>query len=318
MTAVVWRRAVELVGWAAVAGGGTVMITQAIGWNGSQLLAALQSLTPYLLPLLVVVASLALRRRCRPLAASASIVGLSVTLLSVPLVFSPAQSAPAVDATPARVASINLLYSNPVVGQAADRLADVDADVIVFTEFTGEHRETLRAHPLADRYPYQINRDSPFANGIAVWSKYPTMENEPLDTLKASIDASVDGPDAKVRLLAVHPPTPIFSFSGWQSDLQAIGDATDVISEPTLVIGDFNASYWHPVFRDLLDRDLTDAHMANGSGWSTSWPTDGLLPAFVRLDHALTGNGLVSTDVDDFDVPGSDHVGLVVSVTPAG
>jgi hypothetical protein len=37
----------------------------------------------------------------------------------------------------------------------------------------------------------------------------------------------------------------------------------------------------------------------------------------VRLDHALTAGGLVSTDVDDFHVPGSDHRGLVVTVAPA-
>ncbi len=83
------------------------------------------------------------------------------------------------------------------------------------------------------------------------------------------------------------------------------------------MIGDFNASYWHPAFRDLLRQGLTDAHMALGKGWSTSWPTDEFIPPFVRLDHTLTGNGLVSTDVDDFRLTGSDHAAFVVTVKPA-
>jgi hypothetical protein len=37
----------------------------------------------------------------------------------------------------------------------------------------------------------------------------------------------------------------------------------------------------------------------------------------VRLDHALTVGGLVSADVVDFEIPGSDHRGLMVTVAPA-
>jgi hypothetical protein len=62
---------------------------------------------------------------------------------------------------------------------------------------------------------------------------------------------------------------------------------------------------------------FTDAHTTHGRGFSTSWLTDEWMPAFVRLDHALTGDGLVSTGVEDFTVPGSDHRVFVVSVAPA-
>ena len=83
-----------------------------------------------------------------------------------------------------------------------------------------------------------------------------------------------------------------------------------------MVVGDLNSSYWHPDFRDLLDAGFVDAHIANGKGFSASWPTDMIGPAFVRLDHALTTGGLVSTDVADFEIPGSDHRGFVVTVAP--
>ena len=127
----------------------------------------------------------------------------------------------------------------------------------------------------------------------------------------------MDGPDGPIRLLGVHPPTPISFFDGWVDDLATFGGLGANAQQPTLIIGDFNASYWHPSFRDLLGEGFTNAHTAHGRGFSTSWPTDEWFPAFVRLDHALTGNGLVSTGVEDFNVPGSDHRGFVVSVVPA-
>jgi endonuclease/exonuclease/phosphatase (EEP) superfamily protein YafD len=83
-----------------------------------------------------------------------------------------------------------------------------------------------------------------------------------------------------------------------------------------LVIGDFNASYWHPDFRRVLDAGFVAAHTATGSGFSTSWPTTWPIPPFVRLDHALTTGGLVATEVEDFDVAGSDHLGMIVTVAP--
>ena len=301
-----------------VAGVGLVMLTQAAGWNGTRLVATLQSLTPYGIPLVLAIAAVGVWQRREALATTAALVGVGAFLLSAPLVIPPGQASPNDGAVGVRVASINLLFSNPVVEEVADDLLRRDPDVIFFAEYTAQHHETLRSHPLAERYPYQLNRDGRFARGVSLWSKFPIDAKERPDGTDRTVDATVSGPDGPIRLLGVHPPTPVFDFSEWELALGRIGDAASQGVQPILVVGDFNASYWHPGFRDLLSQDLTDAHIAQGVGWSTSWPTDELVPAFVRLDHALTGNGLVSTDVDDFRVPGSDHAGFVVTVTPSG
>lgn len=308
------RRVGELVGWGAVAGVGVVMLTQAFGVNGSRLIATLHALTPYGLPLVAAVCAVAVWKRARRLAGCAAAVGVSLLLLSTPIVFPPSQPTPTDDAARVDIAAVNLLFRNPDVAAVADVMIDVDADVIVFSEYTIEHNDRLLNHPLAVKYPFQVNRDGLFAGGMAVWSKLPINENARPDTINRTIDATITTADGPVRVLAVHPPTPIFDFDAWKADLAQIGATAAEYSDPTLVIGDFNAAYWHPAFRDILRGGLIDAHMANGAGWSTSWPTDEFFPPFVRLDHALTGNGLVSTDVADFHVPGSDHGGLVVSV----
>ncbi len=310
------RRFMELVGWGLVAGAGFVMLSQALGWNGTRLVATLQSLTPWSVPPLALVAGVAMWQQWKHLALVAAVVGLSVLGMSIPLVFPGTQPPPLADAEGLRVAAVNLLFSNPEVDAVADALEDRNLDVIVFSEFTEEHHDTLTAHRLADDFPYQINRNGLYAGGMAMWSRFPLEENPRLASINRTIDATITGPDVDVRLLGVHPPTPIFDFGGWIRDTKQIGDAVDDIDEPLVVIGDFNAAYWHPLFRDLLSHDLTDAHIANNSGWSMSWPIGDTLPAFVRLDHALTGNGLVSSDVRDFRVPGSDHSGFDVIVKP--
>ena len=312
------RRIVELIGWGGLAGVGLVMLTQATGWNGSRLVATFQSLTPYGIPLVLAIAAIAVWQRREAMAATGALIGIGAFVLSVPLVIPPGQASPAPDAVGIRVASVNLLFANPVVADAADLLLEIDPDVIVFSEYTQPHHDTLLAHPLSDRYEHRLDRDGPLARGMAVWSKFSLEETGERTATGRTIDAVVAGPDGPIRLFGVHPPTPIFDFPAWERELGRLSSATSQTSRPTLVIGDFNASYWHPVFRDLLRGNLTDAHIAHGSGWSTSWPTDKFSPPFVRLDHALTGNGLVSTDVDDFRIPGSDHTGLVVTVKPSG
>jgi len=307
-----------LAGWLLAAAAGSVMLTQAVGWNGFTQVAALQALTPYVLVGLVPLAGVACWAHADRLAVVAALAGVGGLVLAAPVVFTPDQPAPDPTAAGVTVAAVNLLYRNPVISQAADSLLEQRSDVIVFSEYTVDHQTELNAHPLAEQFPHKVDSVRPFAGGLAVWSRYPLIAGEELDTINVALDLTVTSPDGPLRLLGVHPPTPIFDHSGWIADLTTFGEVTSDADDPTLIIGDLNASRWHPVFRDLLGRGFVSAHEAHGRGFSTSWPTDEFIPAFVRLDHALTGNGLVSTAIEDFTVPGSDHRGLVVTVAPAG
>jgi len=293
------------------------MLTQAVGWSGTRLVAVVQSLTPYLGLVLAPIAVIALVQRRFSLATICGAVGLGALLLAAPLAFPDGQAEPDADATGLRVAAVNLLYGNDRIGEVAADLSAISPDVIVFNEYTPEHQTALQGSPLARDYPFRIDRSERLAGGIAVWSKTSVTVDAYPDTYSYSVDLTVDGPDGPVRLVAMHVPTPINSFGDWRRDLQTAEQIGRTATGPTMVIGDLNSSYWHPDFRRLLDAGFVDAHSANGRGFSTSWPTDRIVPAFVRLDHALTVGGLVSTDVHDFEIPGSDHRGFVVTVAPA-
>ena len=308
---------VDLACWLTVALVGTITITQAFGWTETRLLAVAHSLTPYLaVPLIAAIAAALWRRRLLVVTVGTS-VGFGIAVLGTPLAL-PEPRLPAVrDSVGLDVASLNLWYGNDRVDDVGDVLAEVDADVIVFNEYTPAHEAVLTASPLAGRYAHRIERNGDRPTGMAVWSRWPLSANGLLATHHSSHDVTVAGPDGDVRLVALHMVTPFDDFEGWQSDLALARTIGLEASEPTLLIGDLNSSYWHPGFRRLLDAGFEDAHAAAGSGFTTSWPANRIVPRFVRLDHALTAGGLVSTDVDDISVPDSDHRGLVVSVSPA-
>lgn len=296
---------------------GLVALSQAFGFDGFRLLATIQSVTPYLVPVVAVPAGAAVWRRWHGVGVVAALVGLALLVLAFPIAFPPDPGSPGEGAGGTRVAAVNLLYANSRTSEVADVLARRDLDTIVFTEYTPAHRDVLLAHRLADDLPYRQEIVRDLASGIAVWSRYPLTVAPPPDTLNPTVDLVLDGGDGPFRLVAVHPPTPIYGFDRWKAELGRIAEIAGASTSPTLLIGDFNASYWHPVFRKVLGRGFTDAHTVLGHGLSMSWPADRPFPPFVRLDHALTNDTLVAMDVEDFRVPGSDHVGLVVTVAPA-
>jgi len=319
----------EIIGWATIGVIGGVMLSQAVGWSGTRVVATLQALTPLLALALVPIAAIALWQGLSLMAAAAGAVGLGALILMASLIFRQSQSRPAGDSAGLRIALANLLYGNERIDEVATDLAEHDLDVIVFSEYTAEHQARLLASQLADGYPFKIDHSAPLAGGIAIWSRQAFTVNIPPNTFDPSLDITLAAsPDVnldaaseatadRIRVIAVHPPTPVYDFGEWTEDLATIARIDIADDTPTLLIGDFNATYWHPGFRNLFRIGYVDAHLAAGHVFSASWPIGKLIPPFVRLDHALTAYGLVSTDVDDFDIPGSDHRGFVVTVASA-
>jgi endonuclease/exonuclease/phosphatase family metal-dependent hydrolase len=159
-------------------------------------------------------------------------------------------------------------------------------------------------------------------SGAALWSRYPVRAHEVRSAGHHRVVADVDAPGGAVRVIVVHTRSPIDNHREWGADLADLAALrTDV---PAVMTGDFNASWWHPELRRLMrEGGWRDAHQITGHGLSCSWPTERWHPAFrwhppfVRIDHALVNDGMRVLGTGDFHVPGSDHLGLVVTVQRA-
>lgn len=290
--------------------------TQWFAVDDRRTIAALQALTPYLLVWSLPLGIGAAIAKRTWLAISMAAPLLTLAVLAAPIVFHPGPADASGSAT-LQVAFANTLYSNPTPELAAAVLGSAEADVLVLAEFTPEMQAALEA-AVGDLYPHRAGSTvpQPSSNGIAVWSRLPIVSGGPVEVGgRTAVDVTVQAAGTVVRVLGVHTSPPTHDAADWSRQLRAVRNRAGEGDLRTLVVGDFNGSRWHPSFRGLLDDGWTDTHEAMGSGWSVSWPTDEgwLPPTFVRLDHALYGNGLSPTALTDLDIPGGDHRGFVAT-----
>jgi len=316
-------RALHISAWAAAAVMLGLCLTQWFGIDDRRTIAALQALTPYVLVWSLPLGIAAALARRTWLAISMAAPLLTLAVLAAPIAFH-AHPASAEGSPTISVAFANTLYSNPTPELAAAALAGTDADVLVLAEYTPEMQAALDS-AVGDRYPHRSDRvmPRPSSNGIAIWSRLPIVTGGPVEVGgRTAIDVTVQVAGTVVRVLGVHTSPPTHDAADWGRQLTAVRDRAGQGDVRTLVVGDFNGSRWHPSFRSLLDDGWTDTHEATGRGWSVSWPTDEgwLPPTFVRLDHALYGNGLSPTALTDIDIPGGDHRGFAATyaITPPG
>ncbi|MCE9621447.1 MAG: endonuclease/exonuclease/phosphatase family protein [Actinomycetia bacterium] len=311
-------RTLHVLGWVALVPMLALCATQWFGVDGRRTFVALQALTPFILLCAAPIALAACRGRQHALAIAALVPLVTLLALSFPIAFHADPPAVAENSPRLSIAYSNLLYYNSTPDAAAARMIASDADVLLLVEVTARLHDALVA-ALADGgtadYPYRIGTTGRGSESIELWSRHPIISGGLAEIGdRPAIDALLDVDGSEVRIVGVHPYPPTFNAPGWQAQLQAIGDAAATSDTPTVLIGDFNGSRWHPSFRRLLDRGWQDAHEVLGHGWSVSWPMDEgwLPPQFVRIDHALFRNGLTPTGIDDFEVPGSDHKGYRV------
>lgn len=316
------RRVRQGLAWLLLAGMATNAVAPWLRRPGGRALAALRALAPWPPLLALPLAAGAAARRRRPLALAAGAVGAAGVAMAAPMVVPRRQAPPDPAAAPLRITHANLLYVNRRVAAVPDVLATLDADVLTFSELTPTHVRRLHDAALASAYPHQIELAAPGGSGTGLWSRHPLTAHPSTATTHHTVVVDVHAPGGPVRVIVVHTQSPIAHHDRWVADLRRLAELRS--DGPAVMTGDFNASWWHPEFRELLRAGgWRDAHQVRGRGLSCSWPTERWHPAFrwhppfVRIDHALVNDGLHVLDVGDFHVPGSDHLGIVVSVQRA-
>ncbi|MET0325497.1 MAG: endonuclease/exonuclease/phosphatase family protein [Ilumatobacteraceae bacterium] len=312
----------ERLAWLTAGVSAIALVSPAVPQLRWRLFTVLRSLMPWAaltaLPLAVRAALTGHRR----LAVVSGVVGVAGAAATAPLVV--ARRQPPLDPTtrPVTIVHTNLLYLNRHINDVPRAIARLDPDVVTFSELTPVHAERLRASSLATHYPYRIELPARAGSGTGLWSRYPVAEESTSGTNHHTVIADVEAPGGPLRVIVVHTQSPIVHHAQWEADLERLGAL--VAGGPAVMTGDFNASWWHPQMRRLMRRGgWRDAHIDTGHGLSCSWPNERWHtlfrwhPPFVRIDHALVNDGVAALDVADFDVPGSDHRGLMVTVQRA-
>ena len=203
-----------------------------------------------------------------------------------------------------------------------------DVDVLVLTDTPQDQIQSVVDARISDLLPFTTLGN---ASGTVVWSRHPISSDALLsdggDSRVVALD--VPGP-AEVTLVAVHP-TPPYQADGtlwrrdWDQVLARIRNAYgDTVDGQVLVVGDFNATTDHGPVRSLLGMGLRDVSEQLNSGPSATWPANGkqdrfgiTIPPLLALDHVLTSPGLVPTALVLVEDAGSDHLGVIATLTRA-
>jgi hypothetical protein len=303
----------------AIVGAATCLALQLAGDRLGVVIAPVQALTPWVVPFAVPAAVLALLLGRYATAAVGAVTAALFLALVVPVLL-PTELPPATAGSPVvTITHSNLLYSNPTIDAAIAALLATDADVIAVSELTVEFEQAIERSAIGTGYPFVSTKADDGAAGLGIWSRLPLHPGPRPPDSRMTLSAEIDLGGRPLVILLAPPPPPLRHVDEWRTEMDAIASRPDAERDRTVLVADLNVSYFHPSFRRFLDRTgLRDVHTALGRGFSVSWPTHGLVPPFVRLDHALVGADVTATAIDDVDVPGSDHRGFTVSVTWTG
>lgn len=216
------------------------------------------------------------------------------------------------------VVSANLMVGSGDIDALAAQVESVDASLVSLQEVTPAALERIRASTLVRRLPYQYVITGDAAGGTMLLSTSPLADQQRIpNSLLNNLSARTALPGASsTTVLGVHIAAPLTGYADdWNRELAGLRERLAALpAGPVVVAGDFNATWDHAQYRALLDDGFADAAAQAGAGFVPTYPTDrfGGRP-LAAIDHVIV-RGFTSANFYTFDLEGSDHRGVVVSL----
>jgi endonuclease/exonuclease/phosphatase (EEP) superfamily protein YafD len=282
--------------------------------------AQLVSFRPYLLVgvavLVLVLAGLSWSTRRLILPAVALLVVLAVGVaMTVPR--TQAGPLPA-GGRPLTVLAVNTLDGSADVTELAELIRGERPDLGALIEVGPWYRDRLvpLVEPLGYRVVTATGTDS---DGVTDVFGVSALVAAHLGDVRVGVDMSTPFPIVEIeggglgamRFVAFHAVAPRpGDVSQWSSDL---GELTRYCAGavPTIVAGDFNATWDHSALRHATV-GCSDAAAQRGRGLQATWPA--WMPGWfgAQIDHVLVTNPIVAEDFGVRELAGSDHRAVVV------
>lgn len=206
--------------------------------------------------------------------------------------------------------------------------------LLALQELSPDLEKRLDAEGLGTLLPHRASRPLDGVGGSGVYAARPLVPLDPLTgtaffipTLRLELEAA--GQPVELAVSNVHTQAPVDGQAAlWRSDLAAVG-ALAARPGNLLLLGDFNATFDHAEFRELLAggagraataRSLVDVGVAARARLVPTWPKDGQLLPGVVIDHIVTSPELGSSGYSVQAVAGTDHAAVLatLSVPAAG
>lgn len=272
-------------------------------------LVALVAFTPYVAALGVIVLAAALYTRRWPEALAAAVAVALLAIAVLPRAFPGQPAGPIHGGIRIDLMTVNLGLGEADAAEVVDAVRAREVDLLAAQELTDAAARRLRREGLDDLLPERdLSPASEGSGGAGLYSRYPLRSlPEVPGGISRMLRASVRVPGVHgVEIVGVHPfPPTERNASAWRAGLEELpGAAGD--GPIRILAGDFNATFDHSLFRELVATGYVDAADARGLGLVPTWPTDRVWPP-VTIDHVLADERVHVADAAVVDIAQTDH-----------
>jgi endonuclease/exonuclease/phosphatase (EEP) superfamily protein YafD len=227
-------------------------------------------------------------------------------------------AAAASEAPSLRLASANVLDSNPEPQKLLDFVRASDADVLVLVEAQGGRWRDMLAAIAAD-YPHRAPEGWQNGAPVILFSRHPLVRESvivPPGGRWPYLSAVLALGEHTLTVVGAHTsaPSPKRPSATRRRNLQ-LGYLATLVEDargPMVIAGDFNTTPWSPFFRELVTtaglRNAADSH-----GYIGTWPS-WFWPAQIPIDHVLVKGPIAVADIRRGPSIGSDHYPVVADL----
>ncbi|WP_233434500.1 endonuclease/exonuclease/phosphatase family protein [Nocardia yamanashiensis] len=307
-----WRRRVRTataaLGWVAFAAGSAGVVLHYFTWPTMLLALAASFASYFMVGAVIALVLFGLARQWR--SAAIALVPVAAGLWAqLPMLWPDGSAPPGVDVA---VMQSNLLFGHADVDTVVKAVRDNRIEVLTLEELTPEALARLRAAGLETELPYSYTAPASGGSGGGIFSRYPLQDGRKLDGfLMSNVQATMLHPDrGPVQVFQFHPMPPNLDFDAWSRELPRIREVLDQQTGQVIVGGDFNATYDHKPFRDILRGRYADAGELVGVGALPTWPEREYGGPHIGIDKVLVAGGH-ATEVRSLTIPDSDHRAVV-------
>lgn len=220
----------------------------------------------------------------------------------------------------ARVMTLNTRNGNASAADIVSLVREQNVEVLCLQEVTNDLLAGLADAGIYEVLPYYVVSDaaSEISNGgrNAIFTMAPVSNTSgnllPIQTSSMPA-ASITVGSRTVRVVSVHPNSPVRGAQDvWDTGLSVIGSLSEY-DHAYLLMGDFNSTWDHARFRELLGSTFADAGEKSGEGFHMTYPSGGKIPSLVEIDHIVYSKdrGIVVSGLTAVEVSGSDHKALL-------
>lgn len=219
-----------------------------------------------------------------------------------------------------RIGTVNLLAGNEKDPWMDEAIRELNADILVFPEFTPLWRDRLM-QAFGEDYPHRV--EDPLMNpfGIALWSRLPLGEQRAIrrfGSFRPQVRVEVQWEGHRFALFGIHPnkPFPHWSYPLAVNDRKELLDWLGEEELPVIVAGDFNATPRSPWMDRLESLGLVSIYQHTAGSLTTSWPAHRWWsPVFgITIDHVFCSQEFVPGSYRTGQRTMSDHAPVVTTL----